>query len=443
MRTPSRKFEAHPTLRVSGTVVVPGDKSISHRALMLSGIAEGTSEVTGFLASEDCLATLTAMRALGVRIEQPSPTHVVIHGVGLRGLRDARRTLDMGNAGTAMRLFTGLLSAQAFDSQLIGDASLMKRPMERVAKPLREMGADVRTHGGRPPVDIGGGRKLHGIEYRMPVASAQVKSAVLLAALFADGSTTVIAPGLSRDHSERMLASCGVRLDIDGLRATLHPPRALSNQQLEVPGDFSSAAFFIVAGLLGAAGEGLLIQNVGMNPTRTGLLDILRSMGGSIEIQNPRESGAEPVADLKVRASALRGIEVPVELVPLAIDELPVLFIAAACAAGETVVTGAEELRVKESDRIASMSAGLEALGVVHSVLPDGMRIEGRGAGPAFSGGEVDSFGDHRIAMSFAVASLRAAQPILIRDVANVSTSFPGFVALARSAGLDISESDG
>ena len=240
-----------------------------------------------------------------------------------------------------------------------------------------------------------------------------------------------------------MLASCGVRLEIDGLRATLHPPRALSNQQLNVPGDFSSAAFFIVAGLLGAAGEGLLIQNVGMNPTRTGLLDILRSMGGSIDIQNPRASGAEPVADLKVRASALRGIQVPVELVPLAIDELPVLFIAAACAAGETVVTGAEELRVKESDRIAAMSAGLEALGVVHSVLPDGMRIEGRGAGPAFRGGEIDSFGDHRIAMSFAVASLRAAQPISIRDVANVSTSFPGFVALARSAGLDISESDG
>jgi len=443
MRTPSRKFEAHPSRSVSGTVVVPGDKSISHRALMLSGIAEGTSEVTGFLASEDCLATLTAMRALGVRIELPSPTHVVIHGVGLRGLRDARRTLDMGNAGTAMRLFTGLLSAQAFDSQLIGDASLMKRPMERVAKPLREMGADVRTHGGKPPVDIGGGRRLHGIEYRMPVASAQVKSAVLLAALFADSSTTVIAPGPSRDHSERMLASCGVRLDIDGLRATLHPPGTLSNQQLNVPGDFSSAAFFIVAGLLGAAGEGLLIQNVGMNPTRTGLLDILRSMGGSIDIRNPRESGAEPVADLEVRASALRGIQVPVELVPLAIDELPVLFIAAACAAGETVVTGAEELRVKESDRIAAMSAGLEALGVVHSVLPDGMRIEGRGAGPAFSGGEIDSFGDHRIAMSFAVASLRAAQPISIRDVANVSTSFPGFIALARSAGLDISESDG
>ena len=438
-----RKFEAHPARSVSGSMAVPGDKSISHRAMMLSGIADGTSEVTGFLASEDCLASLSAMRALGVRIEQPSPTHVVIHGVGLRGLQDAQRVLDMGNAGTAMRLFTGLLSAQAFDSRLIGDASLMRRPMERVAKPLREMGADVRTHGGTPPVDIGGGRRLRGIEYRMPVASAQVKSAVLLAALYADAATTVVAPALSRDHSERILASCGVRLDIDGLRTTLHPPRALASQRLDVPGDFSSAAFFIVAGLLGAAGDGLVIRNVGMNPTRTGLLDILRTMGASIEVCKPRESGAEPVADLLVRASRLRGIQVPAQLVPLAIDELPVLFIAAACAAGETVVTGAEELRVKESDRISAMSAGLDSLGVVHRVLPDGIRIEGRSAGPAFGGGEIDSFGDHRIAMSFAIASLRAAKSISIRDVANVATSFPGFVALARSAGLDISESAG
>jgi 3-phosphoshikimate 1-carboxyvinyltransferase len=436
-----RKFEARPARSVSGAIAVPGDKSISHRALMLSGIAEGTSEVTGFLASEDCLASLAAMRALGVHIEQPSATHVVVHGVGLRGLRDAGRALDMGNAGTAMRLFTGLLSAQAFNSQLIGDASLMKRPMERVAKPLREMGADVRTHGGTPPVDIGGGRNLHGIEYRMPVASAQVKSAVLLAALYADTPTTVIQPAVSRDHSERMLASCGAHLDIDGLRTTLHPTRALGNQRLDVPGDFSSAAFFIVAGLLGSGDEGLLIENVGMNPTRTGLLDVLRSMGGNIEIRNPRQSGAEPVADLLVRTSALRGVQVPAELVPLAIDELPVLFIAAACATGETLVTGAEELRVKESDRIAAMSAGLGALGVSHIVLPDGMRIQGRGAGPAFSGGEIDSFGDHRIAMSFAIASLRAGKSISIRDVANVATSFPGFVALARSAGLDVRES--
>jgi 3-phosphoshikimate 1-carboxyvinyltransferase len=437
----TRKFEAQPARSVSGTMAVPGDKSISHRALMLSGVAEGTSEVTGFLASEDCLASLTAMRALGVPIDRPSPTHVVIHGVGLRGLHDAGFALDMGNAGTAMRLFTGLLSAQAFDSRLIGDASLMKRPMERVAAPLREMGADVRTRSGTPPVDIGGGRGLRGIEYRMPVASAQVKSAILLAALYADSPTTVIAPAVNRDHSERMLESCGVRVDTEGLRTTLHPPQRLSNQRLNVPGDFSSAAFFIVAGLLGAAPGGLLIQNVGLNPTRTGLLDVLRSMGGDIEVRNPRQSGAEPVADLLIRASALHGVEMPAALVPLAIDELPVLFVAAACASGETVVTGAEELRVKESDRIAAMSAGLSSLGVVHSVLPDGLRIEGRGEGPAFSGGEVDSFGDHRIAMSFAVASLRAAASISILDVANVATSFPGFVGLARSVGLDVRES--
>jgi 3-phosphoshikimate 1-carboxyvinyltransferase len=436
-------FETRPASNVSGVVAVPGDKSISHRSLMLSGIALGTSEVTGFLASEDCLATLTAMRALGVQIEQPSPTHVLIHGVGLRGLRAAGRALDMGNAGTAMRLFTGLLAAQPFDSRLIGDASLMKRPMERVAKPLREMGADVRTHQGTPPVDIVGGRKLRGIEYRMPVASAQVKSALLLAALYADGATTVVAPNVTRDHSERMLSSCGVRLDIAGLRTTLHPPRELTNQSIDVPGDFSSAAFFMVAGLLGAAAPGLLIQNVGLNPTRTGLLDILRSMGGRIEILNPRASAAEPVGDLLVHASALRGLQVPVDLVPLAIDELPVLFIAAACASGETVVSGAEELRVKESDRIAAMSAGLAKLGVVHSVLPDGMRIEGRDAGAAFGGGQIESFGDHRIAMSFAIAGLRAAGAISIRDVANVATSFPGFVGLARSVGLNIRESAG
>jgi 3-phosphoshikimate 1-carboxyvinyltransferase len=441
MPSTTRNFEVQPARSVSGVTAVPGDKSISHRSLMLCGIAEGSSEVTGFLASEDCLASLAAMRAFGVHIEQPSPTQVVIHGVGLRGLRDAGFALDMGNAGTAMRLFTGLLSAQPFNSRLIGDASLMKRPMERVAKPLREMGADVRTRSGTPPVDIGGGRRLRGIEYTMPVASAQVKSAILLAALYADSPTTVIAPAINRDHSERMLGSCGVRIDTEGLRTTLHPPERLSNQRFNVPGDFSSAAFFIVAGLLGAAHGGLLIQNVGLNPTRTGLLDVLRSMGGNIEILNPRESGAEPVADLLVHASALHGVQMPAALVPLAIDELPVLFVAAACASGETVVTGAEELRVKESDRIAAMSAGLKSLGVAHSVLPDGMRIEGRGEGPAFSGGEIDSFGDHRIAMSFAVASLRAAKSISIRDVANVATSFPGFVGLARSVGLDIRES--
>jgi 3-phosphoshikimate 1-carboxyvinyltransferase len=431
-------FELQPATRVSGIVMVPGDKSISHRALMLSGIAQGASSICGFLAGEDCLATLAAMRALGVHIEQRAPTEVMVHGVGLHGLKAAGRALDMGNAGTAMRLFTGLLAAQAFDSQLVGDESLMKRPMERVAKPLRAMGAEIRTHQGTPPVDISGGRALHGISYSMPMASAQVKSAILLAALYADEPTTVIAPAVSRDHSERMLRSCGVRLHAEGLSTTLYPPERLKNQNFTVPGDFSSAAFFIVAGLLSAPQEGLLIKNVGLNPTRTGLLDILRSMGGDIEILEPRFSGAEPVADLRVRSSRLRGIRVPAELVPLAIDEIPVLFIAAACAEGETWVSGAEELRVKESDRIAAMSAGFSALGVVHSVMPDGMRIQGRSDGPAFGGGVVESCGDHRIAMSFSVASLRAAAAITIRDVANVATSFPGFVDLAQAAGLSI-----
>lgn len=425
-------------MRVFGTIAVPGDKSISHRALMLSGIAEGVSEVSGFLASEDCLASLAAMRAMGVQVEERSATHVLIHGVGMRGLTGARRPLDLGNAGTAMRLFTGLLAAQSFDSQLIGDASLMKRPMERVAKPLREMGAQVSTRNGTPPVDISGGQRLRGIDYAMPIASAQVKSAILLASLYATGPTTIVAPAVSRDHSERMLKSCGVAVITQGLRTTLQPPQHLNSQEIMVPGDFSSAAFFIVAGLLRAPGEGLLIQNVGINPTRTGLLEILRRMGGNIEIMNARESGAEPVADLRVRASRLRGISVPRGLISLAIDELPVLFIAAACAEGETLVTGAEELRVKESDRIAAMSAGLTALGVSHEPLPDGMRIEGRSAGAAFSGGAIDSFGDHRIAMAFAVASLRAADPIEIRDVANVATSFPGFVPLAQTVGLAI-----
>jgi 3-phosphoshikimate 1-carboxyvinyltransferase len=434
-------FKAHPAMRVFGTMTVPGDKSISHRALMLSGIAEGVGEVSGFLASEDCLASLAAMRALGVPIEQISATHVLIRGVGMHGLKGAGRALDMGNAGTAMRLFTGLLSAQKFDSQLIGDASLMKRPMERVAKPLRAMGADVRTCNGTPPVDIGASRGLHAIDYQMPIASAQVKSAILLAALYAAEPTTITAPAASRDHSERMLKSCGVKLDIEGLRITLHPPRHLDSQKITVPGDFSSAAFFIVAGLLAAPAEGLLIQNVGLNPTRIGLLAILRRMGANIQILKPRDSGAEPVADLRVFASPLHGIPVPKDLVSLAIDELPVLFIAAACAQGETSVTGAEELRVKESDRIAAMSAGLTALGVAHTALPDGMQIKGRELGSAFASGEIDSFGDHRIAMAFAIASLRAAGAIKIRDVANVATSFPGFVPLARSVGLAISES--
>ncbi len=437
-----RHFETRPVRRIRGTLQVPGDKSISHRALMLSAIADGPSEVSGFLPGDDCLATLGALRALGVRSERASPAQVVVHGVGMRGLKRAPGVLDLGNAGTAMRLFMGLLCAQRFDSRLLGDSSLMQRPMERAAKPLREMGADVRTHGGMPPVEIVGGRLLHGIRYRLPVASAQVKSAILLAGLYADGATTVISPALSRDHSERMLASFGVRIDrnADGLTACVHPPARLDAHQVQVPGDFSSAAFFIVAGLLGADENGVLIRNVGLNPSRTGLLTILRSMGAAIEVQEQRENGTEPVADLRILRSSLRGIEVPAGLVPLAIDEFPVLFIAAACASGETLITGAEELRVKESDRLAAMSAGFAALGVNHQLLPDGMRITGGGDGIVFRGGEVDSCGDHRVAMSFGIASLRAAGPIRIRDVANVATSFPGFVELALTVGLDVHE---
>ncbi len=431
-----REYEALPSTRVAGEIKVPGDKSISHRSVMLGGLCDGVSEVEGFLSSEDCLASMQAMRALGVTIERPAETSVRVHGVGLRGLTPARADLDMGNAGTAMRLFTGMLAGQRFDSRLIGDASLSKRPMERVARPLRSMGARIDTTDGTPPVSIHGVERLHGIEYTMPIASAQVKSALLLAGLFAEGTTRVIEPAVSRDHSERMLEAMGVKLRRASLRVELEPPARLHAQRLHVPGDFSSAAFFIVAGLIGAADGGLLIRHVGMNPTRTGLLGILRSMGARIEVQDARQAGAEPVADLLVLRSPLRGIAVPPALVPLSIDEFPALFIAAACAQGETHISGAEELRVKESDRIAVMSEGLQALGVEHEVFADGMRIQGRADGPAFNAGRIDSHGDHRIAMSFAVASLRAAGPLRIADVANVATSFPGFVPLACSAGL-------
>ena len=438
-----RTIRAEPAAEVAGSISVPGDKSISHRAILLCGLATGTSEVRGFLASEDCLASLAAMRAMGVAIDRLSPTQVRVQGVGLGGLCSAGHDLDMGNAGTAMRLFTGLLCAQKFDSRLVGDESLMRRPMERVAKPLREMGGEVRTRDGKPPIDIRAGRRLRGIDYRMSVASAQVKSAILLAALYADGPTTVTAPAICRDHSERMLESAGVRIATAGLTTRIEPPERLASQNLEVPGDFSSAAFFLVAGLLGAAPGGLVLENVGLNPTRTGLLDILGAMGGRIEVENRRLSGAEPVGDLRVHRSNLRGVAVPERLVPLAIDEFPVLFVAAACAEGETVITGAEELRVKESDRIAAMGAGFAALGVEHTVTPDGMRIRGHGEGPVFGSGEVESQGDHRIAMAFAVASLKASGPIRIRDTANIATSFPGFLALARSAGLRVAESEG
>jgi 3-phosphoshikimate 1-carboxyvinyltransferase len=435
--TPPARYLARPVAKLGGVIAVPGDKSISHRALLLGGIARGTTRVRGFLASEDCLATLAALRALGVAIERPVPTEVLVHGVGLRGLKGAGAALDMGNAGTAIRLFMGLLAGQRFDSTLLGDASLMRRPMERVAQPLRSMGARIDTVEGRPPVRIHGGQRLRAIDYAMPMASAQVKSAVLLAALQAEGVTRVSEPAPTRDHTERMLAGFGVSVVRDTATVRLAGGQALLATDIAVPGDFSSAAFFIVAGCLAAGPRGVLLRNVGVNPTRTGLIDMLRLMGADIRVTPLAAAGAEPVADILVHRSALRGVQVPEALVPLSIDEFPVFFVAAAAARGETRVSGAGELRVKESDRLAVMAEGLAAVGVECELLADGLRIQGG----AIGGGRIDSHGDHRIAMAFAVAAVVARAPIEIQDVANVATSFPGFPEAARAIGLDLASS--
>jgi 3-phosphoshikimate 1-carboxyvinyltransferase len=413
---------------------VPGDKSISHRTVMLGGIAEGRTEVSGFLASADCLATLAAFQAMGVQVDRHDATTLTVHGRGLHGLRQPASILDMGNAGTAIRLSMGLLAGQRFTSVLTGDESLRSRPMERVAKPLRRMGADILTTDGKPPVTVQPSRGLTGIDYALPVASAQVKSAILLAGLYAQGVTTVTEPAPTRDHTERMLRGFGVAVDTQGSRVRLAGGQMLHGARVEVPGDISSAAFFLVAGCLAAQGE-FIIENVGVNPTRTGIIDILKLMGGDIRVVPRPSQGGEPVADLHVRRSALRGIAVPESLVPLAIDELPVTFIAAAAAQGETVVTGAAELRVKESDRLAVMAEGLARLGVVSELAPDGIRIQG---GVRLTGGEIESHGDHRIAMAFTIASLIADGAITVRDTGNVGTSFPDFVGTARGCGLDV-----
>ena len=428
-------FRVVPSRSVAGRLTVPGDKSISHRALVLGAIAEGTTHIEGFLEGQDCLATLTAIERMGVTARRPAPGRVEVEGVGLTGLRAPDGPLDMGNAGTAMRLFMGLLAPQAFDSVLVGDDSLMQRPMERAARPLRVMGARIDTQGGRPPVRITGGCRLQGQRISTEVTSAQVKSAVLLAALYADGPTTVVEPSITRDHTERMLQSFGCDLTSRDGRTTLPPAARLTAARITVPADFSSAAFFIVAGCI-AGSRPLTIEGVGVNPTRTGLLDLLSLMGADLRLINHRNYGAEPVADIEIRPAQLRGIDAPAHLVPLAIDELPAFFIAAACADGVTTVSGAAELRVKESDRIAAMARGLTGLGIHAEARPDGIRIEGG----SLSAGVVDSLGDHRVAMSFAIAALRAAGPVEILDAANVATSFPGFAAAARSVGVAIEE---
>ncbi|SDU77435.1 bifunctional prephenate dehydrogenase/3-phosphoshikimate 1-carboxyvinyltransferase [Pseudomonas sihuiensis] len=427
-------FLAKPGSSLAGRIRVPGDKSISHRSIMLGSLAEGTTEVEGFLEGEDALATLQAFRDMGVVIEGPHHGRVTIHGVGLHGLKAPAGPLYMGNSGTSMRLLSGLLAAQPFDTTLTGDASLSKRPMNRVAKPLREMGAVIETGPeGRPPLTIKGGQRLTGMAYDMPMASAQVKSCLLLAGLYAAGNTSVTEPAPTRDHTERMLRGFGYPVSVEGSTASVESGHKLTATRIEVPADISSAAFFLVAASI-AEGSELVLEHVGINPTRTGVIDILKLMGGDITLENQREVGGEPVADIRVRAAKLKGIDIPEDLVPLAIDEFPVLFVAAACAEGRTVLRGAEELRVKESDRIQVMADGLIALGVKAEPTPDGIIIEGGSIG----GGEVWAHGDHRIAMSFSVASLRATAPIRIHDCANVATSFPNFLALSAEVGINV-----
>lgn len=419
-----------PGAGVGGEVSVPGDKSISHRALMLGAVANGDTEIHGFLRGEDCLATLGALSSLGAKIESVAGQPAVVHGAGPGGLRPAAGPLDLGNAGTGLRLLTGLLAGQAFDSVLVGDNSLMQRPMERVAQPLRRMGAAIDTSDGCPPVRIRGGRDLRGMRHELEVPSAQVKSAILLAGLYAQGPTEVVECAVTRDHTERLLRAFGADVDQRGSGISLRPG-PLAGCRIDVPGDFSSAAFLVVAGLL-AGRAPLVIADVGVNPTRTGLLDALALMGADIGLTNRRMWGDEPVADLVVKPCKLRGIVLPPELVPRIVDELPVLFIAAALAEGETVVSGATELRVKESDRIATMAAGLAALGAEVETAQDGLRVRGGRLSP----GTVDSRGDHRVAMSFAIAAARAGGPVRILDVAGVGTSFPGFAQAAGCIGL-------
>jgi len=428
------RFHLTPGGCLSGRVRVPGDKSISHRSIMLGALADGITHITGFLEGEDSLATLAAFRAMGVRIEGPDAGRVTVHGVGLHGLREPQGPLYLGNSGTSMRLMTGLLAGQRFTTVLTGDRSLSGRPMQRVVDPLVRMGARIdATQQGTAPLTIHGGCMLSGIDYTMPVASAQVKSSLLLAGLYAQGATCVTEPAPTRDHTERMLAGMGYAVERSDARVCLEGGHALGAIDIDVPADISSAAFFLVGASI-APDSDLLLEHVGMNPTRTGIVDILRRMGASIELSNERDVGGEPVADLRVRSAPLHGIDIPPGLVPLAIDEFPVIFVAAACATGQTVLTGAGELRVKESDRIQVMADGLQTLGVRARPTPDGMIIEG---GP-IGAGRVHSHGDHRIAMAFAMSALRAQGAIDIDDCANVNTSFPDFVVLARGAGLSI-----
>ena len=454
----SASYIISPSYTVTGTISIPGDKSISHRSIMLGSLATGVTKVTGFLEGEDALATLQAFRDMGVTIEGPNKGKLTIHGVGMNGLKPSKTPIYMGNSGTSMRLLAGILAAQSFDSVLTGDTSLNKRPMERIASPLRQMGAIIQSTGtkGTSPLSITGrdkaGQPLQGVNYEMPVASAQIKSCLLLAGLWAEGTTTVTQPEISRDHTERMLSAFGYEVNVDGNRISVEGGGKLMGGDIAVPADISSAAFFMVAAAISHNSE-LTLTQVGINPTRTGIIDILKLMNADISLSNETYVGGEPVADIMIRSSNLVGIEIPESLVPLAIDEFPVLFIAASCAQGRTVLTGAKELRVKESDRIAVMAEGLQTLGIECTVTDDGMIIEGQGANskageinnsqPVFGGGHITSHHDHRIAMSFTVASLRASEQIIIEGVETVNTSFPGFAELANQIGMSVEVDSG
>lgn len=429
------EFKLLPGGTLCGEVRVPGDKSISHRSIMLGALADGITYINGFLEGDDALATVAAFRAMGVKIEGPVDGVVIVHGVGVDGLQAPTEPLDLGNSGTSIRLLAGLLAAQPFASELTGDASLCKRPMQRVIDPLTEMGANIQgDEQGCPPLRIEPVESLRGIDYQLPMASAQVKSCVLLAGLYAQGETAVTEPEPTRDHTERMLRGFGYAVQSEGRSMCLSGQGRLTATEIDVPSDISSAAFFLVAASI-TPGSDVVLTHVGINPTRVGVINILQAMGADISLSNHRDVGGEPVADIQVRYAPLRGIEIPEDQVPLAIDEFPVLFIAAACAQGTTVLRGAKELRVKESDRIAAMAEGLTTLGVVNKVLDDGIVIEGG----AMGGGTIHTYMDHRIAMAFAVAALRANEEIRILDCDHVATSFPGFDAMARGLGMQLS----
>ncbi len=431
-------YHLAPAQKLSGSIRVPGDKSISHRAVMLASIAEGRTDISGFLTGEDCLCTMKAFQQMGVVIERIGETSLKVHGVGLHGLKAPQGALDMGNSGTAMRLMCGLLAGQPFVTTLVGDASLSARPMKRVIAPLAGMGAVIESNEGRAPLRIAANTgNLHGTQWQSPVASAQIKSCLLLAGLYASGKTEVSEPEASRDHTERMLQAFGVAVEARAGYAALQGGQTLKAAPIQVPADISSAAFFMVGAAI-TPGSDITLVDVGINPTRVGIITILKAMGAAITVLNQRQFGGEPVADIRVQGGVLRGIAIGKELVASAIDEFPILFVAAACAEGQTIVTGAEELRVKESDRIASMVDGLKLLGVQAEARPDGAVIQGLGATGKLEGGTIDSHGDHRVAMSFAMASLRAAAPITILDCLNVNTSFPGFAQLAVAAGLQL-----